>query len=82
MWAHLDIYVSRDFQCNNEFFNPMSFDPWNLFSDIQKSIGSPTLKVRIHLGVWGFILSHFPTLPGFTFGLHLRKPLPWSRAPA
>jgi hypothetical protein len=43
----------------------------------------------VHLGVWRFSPSHFPTLPhshehemwllGFTLGPHLHKPLPWLR---
>jgi hypothetical protein len=43
--------------------------------------------VGAHLGVWGFIPSHSFALleasnviPGFTFGLHLCKALPWSQA--
>jgi hypothetical protein len=42
----------------------MDFDPWNCFLKIQKFIGTLTPKVRAHLGVWGFIPSHSPTLPG------------------
>jgi len=42
----------------------MSFDPCNRRLKIQKSIGTLTPKVGVHLGVWGFIPSHFPTLPG------------------
>ncbi len=58
----LDIYVSRAFQWYNENFNPMSFDPSNRFSNIQKSIRTPTPKVGAHMGVCEFILSHSPTL--------------------
>ncbi len=43
-------------------FNPMSFDPWNRFLKIRESITTPTLKVRAHLGMWGLIPSHSPTL--------------------
>jgi hypothetical protein len=32
----------------------MGFDPFNRSLKIQKSIRIPTLKVGIHLGVWGF----------------------------
>jgi hypothetical protein len=42
----------------------MSFDPWNCPLKIQESIGIPSLKVRAHLGVRGFITSHFLTLLG------------------
>jgi len=42
----------------------MGFDPCNYFMKIQESIGTPTPKMGAHLGVWGFIPSHFPTLPG------------------
>jgi hypothetical protein len=48
----------------NELVNPMSFDPCNHFSKIRKSIGTLTPKLGTHLGVWGFIPSHPPTLPG------------------
>jgi hypothetical protein len=60
----LDIYVLRGFQLYKEPFNPISFDPGDRLLKILKSIGSPTPKVGVHLGVWGFIPSHFPTLPG------------------
>jgi hypothetical protein len=60
----LDIYISKGFQWYKELFNLMSFDPWNCVLKIQKSIGTPTPKVKTHLGVWGFIPSHSPTLPG------------------
>ncbi len=39
----------------------MSFDPYNFPLKIRKSIETPTPKVGAHLGVWGFIPSHFPT---------------------
>ncbi len=60
----LDIYVPRAFQWYNEFFNPMNFNPCNHFLKIWESTRTPTPKVRAHLGAWGFISSHFPTLPG------------------
>jgi hypothetical protein len=40
----------------------MGFDPCNCSLKIWESIGTPTPKVGAHLGVWGFILSHSPTL--------------------
>jgi hypothetical protein len=58
----LDISISRSFQWYKEFFNPMSFDPYNHSLKIWKSIGTPTPKVGVHLGVWRFIpsLSYTP----------------------
>ncbi len=83
----LDIYVLRNFQWYKKHFNPMNFDPCNRLLKIWKSIGTPTSKVGNHLGVWGFIPSHFLTLSGawnvtprFILGPHLRKPLLWLRA--
>jgi len=60
----LDIYVPKDFQWYKELFNTMVFDPYNHSLKIQKSIKTPTPKVGAHLGVWRFIPSHSPTLPG------------------
>jgi hypothetical protein len=42
-------------------FNPMSFDPCNYNMKIWESIGTPTPKVGAHLGMCGFIPSHFST---------------------
>jgi len=42
----------------------MSFDLYNRSSKIQESIETSTPKVGVHLGMWGFIFSHSPTLPG------------------
>jgi hypothetical protein len=50
----LDIYILKAFQWYKEIFNPMGFDPCNLFLKIPKSIGTPTPKVGVHLGVWRF----------------------------
>jgi hypothetical protein len=58
----LDIYVSRAFQWYKELPNSMGFDPSNFSLKIWESIGTPTLKMGVHLGVGVFILSHFPTL--------------------
>jgi hypothetical protein len=60
----LDIYVPRFFQWYKELFDPMGFDPYYCFLKILESIRTPTLKMGAHLGVWGFIPSHFPTLLG------------------
>ncbi len=57
----LNIYVLRTFQWYKEFFNLMSFDPWNRSQKICESIGIPSPKVGAHLGVCGFIFSHLPT---------------------
>jgi hypothetical protein len=80
-----NIYVPRAFQWYKECLNPMSFDPCPL--KIQESIGIPTPKIGVHLGMWGFIPSHsfaFPrewnVTPELSLGSHLCKPLPWSRA--
>jgi hypothetical protein len=42
----------------------MNFDPCNRLLKIQESIDIPTSKVGVHLGMWGFIPSHSPTLLG------------------
>jgi len=60
----LNIYVSRSFQWYKELFNLISFGPCNFPLKIWKSIETPTPKVGAHLGVCGFIPSHFPTLLG------------------
>jgi hypothetical protein len=62
----LDIYISRSFQWYEKLFNPMIFNLCNCSLKIRQSIGSIktlTPKVEVHLGVCGFILSHFPTFP-------------------
>ncbi len=40
----------------------MGFDHCNHFLKIWKSIWTPIPKVGVHLGMWGFIPSHSPTL--------------------
>ncbi len=42
----------------------MNFDPYNCSLKIQKSIGTPILKVEVHLGLCEFIMSHPPTIMG------------------
>jgi hypothetical protein len=59
----LDIYVPRVFPWYNELLNSIGSDPYNCFLKIQKSIGTPTPKMGVHLRVWRFIPSHFLTLP-------------------
>ncbi len=60
----LNIYVLRAFQWYKELFNRMSLSPWSRSLKIWKSIRIPSPKVGVHLGVWRFIHSHFPTFPG------------------
>jgi hypothetical protein len=82
----LNIYIPRDFQWYKELLNPLGFDLCNCSLKIWESTETPTPKVGVPLGVWGFIPSHFLTLPrawDVTLGLSLRlppcKPLPWSQ---
>jgi hypothetical protein len=63
----LDIYVSIAFQWYKKLFEPLGFDPCNCPLNIRESIKTPIPKVEAPLGVWGFIPSHFPSLPGFPF---------------
>jgi len=60
----LDMCVLRAFQWYKELLNQLSFDPYNRSLKIWKSTETPTPKVEVPLGVWRFIPSHFPTLPG------------------
>ncbi len=60
----LNIYVSIFFQWYKELFNPMGFDPCNFPLKIQESIGTPTPKMGVQLGVWKFIPSHSFALSG------------------
>jgi hypothetical protein len=78
---NLDIYVLEAFQYYKELFNPMSFDPSNYSLKIRESIGTPTPKVGVQLGVCGLFPSHSLTIlgvwmmfSGCTFGLHLSCP--------
>jgi hypothetical protein len=64
MQAHFRHIRLRNFQWYKGIHNPMGFDPCNHFLKIQESIGTPIFKVGAHLGIWRFILSHSPTLPG------------------
>ncbi len=43
----------------------MDFDPYNHSLNIQEFTKAPTPKVGLPLGVWGFIPSHFLSLPSF-----------------
>jgi hypothetical protein len=58
----LDIYISRAFQWYKKRHKPLSFDPCNRSLKFRKSIGTPSPKVGIALGVWGFTPSYSFTL--------------------
>ncbi len=60
----LDIYIPRTFQIYKELFYLLSFDSCNCSLKIWESNGIPIPKLEAALKVWGFILSHFLTLPG------------------
>jgi hypothetical protein len=77
----LDIYASRDFHWYKERHEPLRFDPSNRSLKFRDSIGTPSPKAGVTLGVWGFTPSHFPTLPrvpnvtpGLPFGPHPCNP--------
>ncbi len=77
----LNIYVPRAFQWYKKRHKPLSFDPWNRHLKFWESTGTPSPKVGVALGVWGFTPSHFPTLPGvcdvtpwFSLGPHPCNP--------
>jgi hypothetical protein len=52
----------------------MGFDPYNRPLNIQKSIGTPTPKMGVHLGVWGFIPSRSFALPDSLLAHNLTSP--------
>jgi len=60
----LNIYVPRGFQWYKERHKTLSFDPWSRSLKFRESTETPSPKVRVALGVWGFTPLHFPTLPG------------------
>jgi len=60
----LDIYASRAFHWYEERHNPLRFDPCNRSLKFQEFTGTPSPKMGVALGVWGFTPSHFLTLPG------------------
>jgi hypothetical protein len=59
----LNIYILRNVQWYKVSFNPMSFDPCNRLLKIRKSIGIPTPKVGVHLGVQENVGEWTPTFP-------------------
>jgi hypothetical protein len=83
-----DIYVPRAFQWYKKRYKPLSFDPWNCFMKFRESTETPSPKVGVALGVWGFTPSHFLTLSGvcdvthrLSLGPHPRDPFCLSHEP-
>ncbi len=60
----IEIFIPRVFQWYKELFSPMSFNSCDCLLMIREFTGTPTPKMGVHLRVWGFIASHFLTLPG------------------
>jgi hypothetical protein len=63
----LDIYVLRVFQWYKERHKPLNFDPCNHSLNFWESTGTPSPKMGVALGEWGFIPLYsftFLTLPG------------------
>jgi len=58
----LDIYILRDFQWYKERYKPLSFGRWNLSLKFWESTGTPSPKVGVALGEWGFTPSCSLTL--------------------
>jgi hypothetical protein len=56
-----ETFMFQAFQWCKEILNPMNFDLWNYSMKIQDSIGAPTPKVGVHLGMCVFIPSHIPS---------------------
>jgi hypothetical protein len=84
----LDIYASRAFHWYKGRHKPLRFDPSNRSLKFRESNGTPSPKVGVALGVWGFTPSHFPTLPGvpdvtpgLPFGPHPYNPFCLGREP-
>jgi hypothetical protein len=59
----LDIYIPWAFQWYKELLNPLIFYPCDRPLKIREFTRTPSPKVRVALGMWRFIPSHFPTLP-------------------
>ncbi len=60
----LSIYPPRAFQWYKKCHKPLSFDPWNCSLKFREFTWTPSPKVRVALGMWGFTPSQFSTLPG------------------
>ncbi len=69
----LDIFLPRSSQWYEVFLNLMGFDPYNRSLKIRESIETPTPKVGAPLRVWGFIPSHFPSLPASLLARNLTR---------
>jgi len=63
----LDIYIWRAFQWYKECHKPLNFDPWNRSLKFRESTRTPSPKVGVALGMWGFTPSYsltFSYTPG------------------
>jgi hypothetical protein len=58
--AHFKHLHSKSFPMYKEY--PLSFDHWNCYLKFRESTGTPSPKMGVALGVWGFTPSQFPTL--------------------
>jgi hypothetical protein len=83
----LGIYASIAFQWYKELIKARSLTPAIALWRFGSPFGTPTPKMGVYLGVWGFTPSHFLTLPGvcdvtpsFLLARTFATPLPWSRA--
>jgi len=63
----LDIYTLKIFQCHRERREPLRFDPWNRSLKFRESTGTPSPKMGVALGMWGFTPSYSLTL-SYTLG--------------
>ncbi len=73
-------YVPKKFQWYKKRHKNLSFDPWNCSLKFRESMGIPSPKVGVALGVWGFTPSYSLTLsytpgsvwvtPGLLLGPH------------
>jgi hypothetical protein len=77
----LDIYVPKAFQWYKEHLNPLSFDLYDCPLKIWESTKTPSPKVGVALGVWGFIphiflhsWKHVVWLPSFLLAHNLANP--------
>jgi hypothetical protein len=79
----LDIYVPKPFQWYKELFSPLNFNLCNYLLKIWKSTKTPSPKVGVALGVWGFIFIHSGSIrcdsQASSWSTTLQALLPWSR---
>ncbi len=64
----LNIYTSITFQGYKQLFKLMGLAPAIMVGRFESPFGTPTPTMGVHLGVWGFIPSHF---------LHSRERVMW-----